>query len=1094
MFAAPWTGTLGPGVYENATHYPEHHGSLVSAPLSVSRPGQDCNTLVGRFVVYEVAFNSAGTVTRFAADFEQHCNGIVPALFGAVRFNSARTSLVPFDGAYPDDSIRVESPLNGYVTGPGIHCGASHTDCRESFAPATTVLLQATPEPGYIFLGWAGDCSGDSQGAVVVVGRRFCAPLFSVAPGGTGIESPNHSGGTLFIDQTLQSGAHVKQAYISIPSSFPLRSAVTPVAQWNPNSARLVQFEVFGPRESKVQMLFAAPPGTELTPGEYLQQSVPSETRLEIWGCFKGGRFQVYEYTFDASTQTVVNFAADFEAPCGDRGTMTGSIRYRSSRSSLLPFDGAYPLRELTVVSSLGGYVTGTGIDCGDDGRADCKERYAAPAMVSLQAFASPGYQFVAWSGQCWGANAATTIAVDGIPRCIAVFNPLPGSGLPVDSSATTTAMLVETLGALSPPDRDLWVTGGTSVAIWAASPSGVQIVGSSSFGNFMSDFYVASGTLEAGDYEDARFGLNGCSTLAVGRFRIYEISFDAVGKLRTFAGDFEALCESSSPLTHVVGAVRYHASPRSIVPFDGAYPLIKLTIDTAVNGIVTATGIDCGPGHTDCAEIFDDPVTLMLRATPMPGYRFVGWNGACEGASTTTVSITASRRCSAVFNAAIPGQGIEDHRIAGSAFMFQSEIGDPVGRGRRQAWLNVGMTPNASSSGYIWLNLRLGDSSHWTVFLSGPAGERLRPGTYESAVHISRAIGTSSPGLYVRDNAHECPGGGSFGRFVIHEISFASDSSMIVTALAVDWEQHCPAAGPMLRGALRFNSSRSTLRPFAPTVFDALTQTPRRNSSRDGSATLVWRHAVSGGNGIWVMDGVNARIMTGLTPAYAASVSDLAWEIRATADMNRDGSRDLIWQNSSTGEIAVWFMWGSKCIGTRYLYSAEGSTREDDLDWKIVAAGDIDLDGHGDLVWRHRISGEIRLWHMSGVVQEDAIAIGVVSDTAWEIVALGDMNGDGLPDIVWRHSVNGGIAAWFMSDAVPRRQLTMSPAELRDTDWWLVGVADVDSDGKSDLFWQNLTTGGVAVWFMDGTTLKTGRYLNPATVSDTGWRIVGVK
>jgi len=38
--------------------------------------------------VHEVAYGPAGDVLSFAADFEQHCEGAAPALFGSIHFNS----------------------------------------------------------------------------------------------------------------------------------------------------------------------------------------------------------------------------------------------------------------------------------------------------------------------------------------------------------------------------------------------------------------------------------------------------------------------------------------------------------------------------------------------------------------------------------------------------------------------------------------------------------------------------------------------------------------------------------------------------------------------------------------------------------------------------------------------------------------------------------------------------------------------------------------------------------------------------------------------------------------------------------------------
>src|SRR5439155_925091 len=60
-----------------------------SAPgLSVYGDGRGCNTLTGRFLVLEGTYGADGGVQSFAADFEQHCEDGVPALFGSIRYRA----------------------------------------------------------------------------------------------------------------------------------------------------------------------------------------------------------------------------------------------------------------------------------------------------------------------------------------------------------------------------------------------------------------------------------------------------------------------------------------------------------------------------------------------------------------------------------------------------------------------------------------------------------------------------------------------------------------------------------------------------------------------------------------------------------------------------------------------------------------------------------------------------------------------------------------------------------------------------------------------------------------------------------------------
>ena len=91
-FAAPREAELIPGPYQGATRFPFQ--SPTKPGLDVYGNGRGCNTLTGRFDVLEVQYGASGEIERFAATFEQHCEGNEPALFGEVRFNST--------GDFPD--------------------------------------------------------------------------------------------------------------------------------------------------------------------------------------------------------------------------------------------------------------------------------------------------------------------------------------------------------------------------------------------------------------------------------------------------------------------------------------------------------------------------------------------------------------------------------------------------------------------------------------------------------------------------------------------------------------------------------------------------------------------------------------------------------------------------------------------------------------------------------------------------------------------------------------------------------------------------------------------------------------------------------
>lgn len=137
-FGAPSGVELTPGAYEGATRFPFNDPS--EPGLSVSGDGRGCNTLTGRFDVLEAVYDpSTGDVLSFAADFEQHCEGAPPALFGSVRINSD----VPLPVLLPP-RISIVSVLN-------------QDGCVEAAGPsgALAEFSASAPIPGTLEFAWS---------------------------------------------------------------------------------------------------------------------------------------------------------------------------------------------------------------------------------------------------------------------------------------------------------------------------------------------------------------------------------------------------------------------------------------------------------------------------------------------------------------------------------------------------------------------------------------------------------------------------------------------------------------------------------------------------------------------------------------------------------------------------------------------------------------------------------------------------------------------------------------------------------------------------------------------------------------------------
>jgi hypothetical protein len=77
------------------------------------------------------------------------------------------------------------------------------------------------------------------------------------------------------------------------------------------------------------------------------------------------------------------------------------------------------------------------------------------------------------------------------------------------------------------------------------------------------------------------------------------------------------------------------------------------LAVSVGQGGTVTSSpaGIDCG---ATCSASFDAGTAVTLTATPMSGWVFQGWGGACSGTGTCSLTMNADQSVSASFSAAI--------------------------------------------------------------------------------------------------------------------------------------------------------------------------------------------------------------------------------------------------------------------------------------------------------------------------------------------------------------------------------------------------------------------------------------------------------
>ena len=138
-------------------------------------------------------------------------------------------------------------------------------DCNETYATGGAVTLTATPDPGYLFAGWTGDCTGPAATSVVVVSTFVCGAVFDRAPDGTGSLPANLGQASLlfFSQQGDYIGLGQRQVWMQPDTLLEVSQAFGPL------TPRTVTFSVITPDGDNWDLEFAAPAGQVLQPGDY---------------------------------------------------------------------------------------------------------------------------------------------------------------------------------------------------------------------------------------------------------------------------------------------------------------------------------------------------------------------------------------------------------------------------------------------------------------------------------------------------------------------------------------------------------------------------------------------------------------------------------------------------------------------------------------------------------------------------------------------------------------------------------------------------------------------------------------------------------
>ena len=254
--------------------------------------------------------------------------------------------------------------------------------------------------------------------------------------------------------------------------------------------------------------------------------------------------------------------------------------------------------------------------------------------------------------------------------------------------------------------------------------------------------------------------------------------------------------------------------------------------------------------------------------------------------------------------------------------------------------------------------------------------------------------------------------------------------------------------------------------------------------SQSAGPRQLFLQSRLTNAVSIWTMTGATSAVI-GSAPVTAVAAPN--WTVRASGDLNSDGIRDVILQNTQTNQVSVWFMNAQGAIALAPVVGIAAAG------WHIVAAADMNRDFITDFVLQHATTNQISIWFMlhNATGFSSAPIIGA-SAPGWRLVAAGHVNSDDTPDILLQNATTNQLSVWFMNaggTSYSSAPIVASPA----VGWSVLGTSDFNFDSIPDYILQNRATGAVSVWYMTGSQGDTYSTAPVIAVAAPGWDIRGV-
>jgi hypothetical protein len=252
-----------------------------------------------------------------------------------------------------------------------------------------------------------------------------------------------------------------------------------------------------------------------------------------------------------------------------------------------------------------------------------------------------------------------------------------------------------------------------------------------------------------------------------------------------------------------------------------------------------------------------------------------------------------------------------------------------------------------------------------------------------------------------------------------------------------------------------------------------------------NGTSDILWQNPSTGDTQEWLIN----------NGAWAGTV-DLGthpgnFQIAGVGHFFGNGIDDVLWTSTNNNGTVATDIWELSSSGQ---WQASVSPGSHPAGYNVVGVGDFTGNGTSDILWQNSTTGDVDEWQLSNGQWSASVDLGSHPGTGWSIVGVGDFFGSGIDDIFWANSSGGEVQTdiWELGSNGQWAASVTPGLGLHPAGYQVAAIGNFTGNGTDGVLWYDPTNGNVDEWVLDNhgqwaTSVDLGTHPGNFQIAGTG-------